>query len=376
MFQGMNFAPAQLPPELARVREEVRDFLNQEKDWVPNSDFNAGACPDFSKRFAAKGWIGMTWPKAYGGGERSFLERYVVTEELLAAGAPVGCHWIADRQSGPLLLRFGTEAQKAQFLPEIAAGNHFYSIGMSEPDTGSDLASIRTSAVAVEGGWKLNGSKIWTSNAHLNHYLVALVRTSPPSERRHAGMSQFIVPLQAEGVTIRGIENLAGEQDFNQIFFDDVFIPDDHVVGEPGNGWAQVMSELAYERSGPERFLSAFRVLVEIGKSIAPDPTEAQIRLYGQMVSHLVVLRRMSISIASLLEAGEMPDNEAALIKDLGNSYERWVPEMIRLQQPDQVSEGFAQALNDCVLHAPSFTLRGGTREILRGMIARGLGLR
>ena len=376
MFQGMNFAPAQLPPELARVREEVRDFLNQEKDWLPNSDFNAGACPDFSKRFAAKGWIGMTWPKAYGGGERSFLERYVVTEELLAAGAPVGCHWIADRQSGPLLLRFGTEAQKAQFLPEIAAGNHFYSIGMSEPDTGSDLASIRTSAVAVEGGWKLNGSKIWTSNAHLNHYLVALVRTSPPSERRHAGMSQFIVPLQAEGVTIRGIENLAGEQDFNQIFFDDVFIPDDHVVGEPGNGWAQVMSELAYERSGPERFLSAFRVLVEFGKSIAPDPTEAQIRLYGQMVSHLVVLRRMSISIASLLEAGEMPDNEAALIKDLGNSYERWVPEMIRLQQPDQVSEGFAQALNDCVLHAPSFTLRGGTREILRGMIARGLGLR
>lgn len=376
MFQGMNFAPAQLPPELARVREEVRDFLNQEKDWLPNSDFNAGACPDFSKRFAAKGWIGMTWPKTYGGGERSFLERYVVTEELLAAGAPVGCHWIADRQSGPLLLRFGTEAQKAQFLPEIAAGNHFYSIGMSEPDTGSDLASIRTSAVAVEGGWKLNGSKIWTSNAHLNHYLVALVRTSPPSEQRHAGMSQFIVPLQAEGVTIRGIENLAGEQDFNQIFFDDVFIPDDHVVGEPGNGWAQVMSELAYERSGPERFLSAFRVLVEFGKSIAPDPTEAQIRLYGQMVSHLVVLRRMSISIASLLEAGEMPDNEAALIKDLGNSYERWVPEMIRLQQPDQVSEGFAQALNDCVLHAPSFTLRGGTREILRGMIARGLGLR
>ena len=376
MFQGMNFAPAQLPPELARVREEVRDFLNQEREWVPNSDFNAGACPDFSKRFAATGWIGMTSPKAYGGRERSFLERYVVTEELLAAGAPVGCHWIADRQSGPLLLRFGTEAQKARFLPEIAAGNHFYSIGMSEPDTGSDLASIRTSAVAVEGGWKLNGSKIWTSNAHLNHYLVALVRTSPPSEQRHAGMSQFIVPLQAEGVTIRGIQNLAGEQDFNQIFFDDVFIPDDHVVGEPGNGWAQVMSELAYERSGPERFLSAFRVLVEFGKSIAPDPTEAQTRLYGQMVAHLVVLRRMSISIASLLEAGEMPDNEAALIKDLGNSYERWVPEMIRLQQPGQVPEGLAQALNDCILHAPSFTLRGGTREILRGMIARGLGLR
>ncbi|MDB4567814.1 acyl-CoA dehydrogenase family protein [Pseudomonadales bacterium] len=376
MFQGMNFAPAQLPGELEALRTEVREFLNAETDWHPNSDFNAGASPEFSKRFAAKGWIGMTWPKEYGGGGRSFLERYVVTEELLAAGAPVGCHWIADRQSGPLLLKFGTEAQKQAFLPGIISGESFYSIGMSEPDTGSDLASIRTSAVQVPGGWCLNGSKIWTSNAHLNHFMVTLVRTAPATENRHEGMSQFIVPIHADGVTVRGIDNLAGEQDFNQIFFDDVFVPDDHVVGEAGNGWAQVMSELAYERSGPERFLSAFRVLAEFGKSLQNDATESQARLYGQLVSHLVVLRRMSISIASLLENGLMPDTEAALIKDLGNSYERLVPEVVRLYLPGQVPKGLAQALEECVLHAPSFTLRGGTREILRGMIARGLGLR
>lgn len=376
MFQGMNFAPAQLPGELEALRAEVREFLNAETDWHPNSDFNAGASPEFSKRFAAKGWIGMTWPKEYGGGGRSFLERYVVTEELLAAGAPVGCHWIADRQSGPLLLKFGTEAQKQAFLPGIISGESFYSIGMSEPDTGSDLASIRTSAVQVPGGWCLNGSKIWTSNAHLNHFMVTLVRTAPATENRHEGMSQFIVPIHADGVTVRGIDNLAGEQDFNQIFFDDVFVPDDHVVGEAGNGWAQVMSELAYERSGPERFLSAFRVLAEFGKSLQNGATESQARLYGQLVSHLVVLRRMSISIASLLENGLMPDTEAALIKDLGNSYERLVPEVVRLYLPGQVPKGLAQALEECVLHAPSFTLRGGTREILRGMIARGLGLR
>ncbi|MDA8627360.1 acyl-CoA dehydrogenase family protein [Pseudomonadales bacterium] len=376
MFQGMNFAPAQLPGELEALRAEVREFLNAETDWHPNSDFNAGASPEFSKRFAAKGWIGMTWPKEYGGGGRSFLERYVVTEELLAAGAPVGCHWIADRQSGPLLLKFGTEAQKQAFLPGIISGDSFYSIGMSEPDTGSDLASIRTSAVQVPGGWCLNGSKIWTSNAHLNHFMVTLVRTAPATENRHEGMSQFIVPIHADGVTVRGIDNLAGEQDFNQIFFDDVFVPDDHVVGEAGNGWAQVMSELAYERSGPERFLSAFRVLAEFGKSLQNDATESQARLYGQLVAHLVVLRRMSISIASLLENGLMPDTEAALIKDLGNSYERLVPEVVRLYLPGQVPKGLAQALEECVLHAPSFTLRGGTREILRGMIARGLGLR
>ncbi|MBT6792738.1 MAG: acyl-CoA dehydrogenase, partial [Gammaproteobacteria bacterium] len=356
MFQGMNFAPAQLPGELEALRAEVREFLNAETDWHPNSDFNAGASPEFSKRFAAKGWIGMTWPKEYGGGGRSFLERYVVTEELLAAGAPVGCHWIADRQSGPLLLKFGTEAQKQAFLPGIISGESFYSIGMSEPDTGSDLASIRTSAVQVPGGWCLNGSKIWTSNAHLNHFMVTLVRTAPATENRHEGMSQFIVPIHADGVTVRGIDNLAGEQDFNQIFFDDVFVPDDHVVGEAGNGWAQVMSELAYERSGPERFLSAFRVLAEFGKSLQNDATESQARLYGQLVSHLVVLRRMSISIASLLENGLMPDTEAALIKDLGNSYERLVPEVVRLYLPGQVPKGLAQALEECVLHAPSFT--------------------
>ena len=206
--------------------------------------------------------------------------------------------------------------------------------------------------------------------------MVTLVRTAPATENRHEGMSQFIVPIHADGVTVRGIDNLAGEQDFNQIFFDDVFVPDDHVVGEAGNGWAQVMSELAYERSGPERFLSAFRVLAEFGKSLQNDATESQARLYGQLVSHLVVLRRMSISIASLLENGLMPDTEAALIKDLGNSYERLVPEVVRLYLPGQVPKGLAQALEECVLHAPSFTLRGGTREILRGMIARGLGLR
>jgi acyl-CoA dehydrogenase len=376
MFQGMNFEPATLPGEFDGLRQEVRSFLAEETDWSPNSDFNTGASPDFSRRLAKKGWIGMTWPKVYGGGERSFLERYIVTEELLAAGAPVGCHWIADRQSGPLLLKFGTEAQKAEFLPKIVAGDIFFSIGMSEPDSGSDLASIRTHADRVDGGWRLNGSKIWTSGAHHNHYMVTLVRTEPPGENRHAGMSQFIVPIRADGVTVRGIENLAGESDFNQIFFDDVFIPDELVVGEPGNGWAQVMSELAYERSGPERFLSAFRVLLEYGRSIKSDANPEQTALYGRLIAHLMVLRRMSVSVANLLQQGVMPNTEAALIKELGNAYERLVPEAIRLYPPKHPSPDYARVLNECILHAPSFTLRGGTREILRGMIARGLGLR
>lgn len=377
MFQGLTFEPSQLPPEAEAIRQDVRDFLAREldADTLPNSDFNAGDSAEFSRKLAGQGWIGMTWPEEYGGAGKSFLERYVVTEELLAAGAPVGCHWIADRQSGPLLLKFGTEEQRQKFLPKIISGDYFFSIGMSEPDSGSDLASIRTSATKTEGGWILNGSKIWTSYAHTNHFMVTLVRTEPPSENRHAGMSQLIVDLNDPAVKVSGIRNLAGEEDFNQVFFDDVFIPDDMLVGTPGNGWEQVISELGYERSGPERFLSAFRVIVEYARELEGGASDAQLALLGRLMSHLVTLRRMSVSVACMLEEGKTPITEAALIKDVGNSYERLVPELIRLAVTNP-SPRFMATLHECVLHAPSFTLRGGTREILKGVIARGLGLR
>ena len=378
MFQGLRFEPVTLPAGSGELRAEVRAFVEAElsDDYLRNADFNAGDSAQFSRKLGQRGWIGMTWPVEYGGQARSFLDRYVVTEELLAAGAPVGAHWIADRQSGTQLLKFGTHAQRLNYLPRIANGECFFSIGMSEPDTGSDLASIRTSAVRVDGGWCLNGSKIWSSGAHMNHYMITLVRTEPASSNRHAGLSQFIVDLHDPQVTIKGIVNLAGDSDFNQVFFDDVFVPDESVIGRPGNGWEQVVSELGYERSGPERFLSAFRVLVEFVREVGDQPTFEQQALIGRLVASLVTLRRMSISVAGMLEAGKTPITEAALIKDLGNTYERLVPELIRVLAPQQTSQRFKNTLNQCILHAPSFTLRGGTREILRGVIARGLGLR
>ncbi len=378
MFQGLTFEPFQLPQEAEALRAEVRDFLagSLDPDILPNSVFNAGDSAEFSKSLGGRGWIGMTWPKQYGGAERSFLERYVVTEEMLAAGAPVGRHWIADRQTGPLLLKFGNEEQRQEFLPKIVSGDCYFSIGMSEPDTGSDLASIRTSATKVDGGWLVNGSKIWTSFAHTNHYMVTLVRTEPPSENRHAGMSQLIIDLNDPNVEITGIKNLSGEEDFNQVFFDDLFVADECLVGQAGNGWEQVISELGYERSGPERFLSAFRVIVEFVREIEGDASPDQAALLGRLIAHLVTLRRMSISVAGMLEAGQTPITEAALIKDLGNSYERMVPEIVRCAMDRHPSKRFLATLNECILHAPSFTLRGGTREILKGVIARGLGLR
>ena len=314
---------------------------------------------------------------AYGGGERSFFERYVVTEELLAAGAPVSAHWIADRQSGPLLLRFGSEEQRRRYLPTIARGECFFSIGMSEPNSGSDLASVRTRARQADGGWVVNGAKIWTTDVHRNHFIIALVRTEPPSDDRHAGLSQLVIDLKAEGVAVRPIRNIAGEQDFNEVAFTDCFVPDAAVVGEPGNGWAQVTSELGYERSGPERFLSAFRVFVEFVYTIGRQPSREQAMLVGRLASHLMTLRKMSISVAGMLQNGASPTVESALVKSLGNDFEKLLPELVRLQL-DRLEAGYAleRSLRQTLLHAPSFTLRGGTREILRGVIARGLGLR
>jgi len=303
-----------------------------------------------------------------------------VVEEMLAAGAPGGAHWIADRQSGPQILRHGSERARQEILPRIARGECFFGIGMSEPDSGSDLAAVRTRAEKVPGGWRINGTKIWTTNAHQVHYLIVLVRTASAGERRQDGLTQMIVDTAAPGVTIRPILDLSGHREFNEVHFSDCFVADDMLVGDPGDGWAMVTSELAFERSGPDRFLSAYRLLAALVDEVGTTPDAAQAAQVGRMVAHLITLRSMSASVATLLEKGDNPQVEAALIKDLGTTFEREIPELARLlvdTAADRDAVGaFPQALARVTLSAPSFTLRGGTREILRGVIARGLGLR
>src|SRR4051812_28233358 len=380
MTTPFRFDPVELPAECEALREEVRGFIAQELKagyWTPNSDFGSHRDAGFSRRLGARGWIGITWPERYGGGEKSFLERYVVTEELLAAGAPVGCHWIADRQSGPLLLRYGTEPQREEFLPGITKGEIFFAIGMSEPDSGSDLASIRTRATPVCGGYEVTGAKVWTSYAHESHYAITLVRTggSQPADR-HRGLSQLILDLKTKGVSIRPIRNLAGEHDFNEMVLDRVFVPSEMLVGQEGEGWHQVTSELAFERSGPERFLSSHQVMRGLVGEAGAEPAPEMAKALGTMAAELWTLRQMSLSVAGMLQAGETPNLEAALVKDLGYAFERAVPERTRLLAPRRAAERFDAALAQSILYAPSWTLRGGTREILRGIIARGLGLR
>lgn len=382
-MRAFRFESLTLPPEADEMRRKVRGFLKEERDngrYAAHRTSWSTFDPEFSKRAAKAGFIGMTWPKRYGGAEYSNLQRFVVTEEMLAAGAPGGAHWIADRQSGPQILKHGSERARTLILPKIAAGECYFGIGMSEPDSGSDLAAARTKADKVEGGWVINGTKIWTSNAHRVHYLIVLARTEPPSENRHAGLSQFMVDTGSEGIEIRPIMNLSGGHEFNEVFFKNCFVPDDMMIGKPGEGWTRVTGELAFERAGPDRFMSDIRLLVELVDKIGREPNERQAVEIGRLAAHFATLRRMSSSIAGLLERGESPVTEAALVKDVGTAFEREVPEMVRKLLPTEPSldddDEYSQAMAHVVLHAPSFTIRGGTPEILRGMIARGLGLR
>ncbi|HXH84521.1 MAG TPA: acyl-CoA dehydrogenase family protein [Candidatus Tectomicrobia bacterium] len=378
-----HFALRDLPPEAESLREEVRAFLREhlaDRPAARRARSWGGRDPEFSRKVGARGWIGMTWPKRYGGHERSFLERYVVLEEMLAAGAPVGAHWVADRQSGPLLLRFGTEAQRERFLPPITRGELSFAIGMSEPDSGSDLASIRTRAVRTDGGYVVNGTKVWTSNAHQSDYAIALFRTTVVPDRKHEGLSQFLVDLRSPGITIRPIVDLAGKHHFNEVVFQDVFVPEDMRVGAEGDGWKQVTTELAFERSGPERYLSSIALIFALIQHVGSDPGPREAEAIGRLVAHLATLRQMSLSVAGMLQAGENPNLEAAVVKDVGTTFEQSVPEIVHALldvEPTIDSESdLQQTLGYLVQNAPSFSLRGGTREVLRGIIARGLGLR
>jgi acyl-CoA dehydrogenase len=375
MAQPVSRTVASLPPapslpdEMA-LRRQVRAFLAA-TPFRPRVDpmidgFDAG----FSAALGARGYVGMTIPREYGGHGRTPLERFVVIEELLAAGAPVSAHWTADRQVAPNLLAFGNEALKRRYLPAIAAGTCFFAIGLSEPDSGSDLASIRTRAAKADGGWLLTGTKVWTSVAHHAHAIVVLARTSDAADGdRHGGLSQLVVPLPSEGVTVRPIMSMAGDAHFNEVVFSGAFVPDEMLLGTEGRGWQQATAELAYERSGPDRLLNTFGL---IAHTSGPER--------GALLGRLWALRQASMAVNAAIARGAPPDVQAVMVKDLGTQFENEVLETALAQcdtEPElDGADPVAAALARAQVQAPTFTVRGGTTEILRGIVARGLGIR
>ena len=390
MFQQVDFSALELPAPARKLQHEVREFLRAEiaaqafQPHLGHTEFNA----EFTRKVAARGWIGMTWPKRYGGQERSYLERFVVTEEMLAVAAPCAAHWFGDRQTGPSLLRYGSEEQKQRFLPAIARGEYSFALGMSEPNSGSDLASVKTRAERVPNGWRVTGQKVWTSWAHRAHAFFVLCRTTPAAGDRHEGLSQLIVELDAPGVTIRPIRFLDGRHTFNEVFLDNVFVPDAGVVGAIGQGWKQVTSELALERSGPERYMTTFPLFTELMRRLGAGPDARALEMAGKLAARLWSLRRMSLAIAMTLDPG--PDGaegapravvdlatEAALVKDMGTFFEREIIDAARLlfvvEPTPDATDTFERYLAETIVCSPVSTIRGGTTQVLRSVIARKL---
>jgi len=378
---ALLFSPADLTDEELELQGEVRAFLAEE---LPRGTFKPGlgmgAPRDraFSAKLGERGWLGMALPVRYGGHDRSAVDRFVVSEELLRWGAPVGHHWVADRQTGPVINRFGSEEQKQRFLPAICRGEVSFAIGMSEPEAGSDLAAVRTRAARADGGWLVSGTKVWTSGAHESDWFVVLCRTGEAAEDRHAGLSQLIVDLRSEGLTIRPIPFLSGHRDFNEVALEEVFVPDELVLGEIGGGWAQNTSELAHERGGPERWLSTYLLLEELMRSRPElfDSEPAQ-RALGGAVASLWAMRRLSLSVARMIDSGEAPAVQSALVKEMATRFEQdlltAIHELLALEPARPADSAFEEMLFEAILSAPSFTIRGGTNEILRSVAAKGL---
>lgn len=356
-------------PTLSELRQEVRELCRSWRAdgryrprpdaWLRSFDL------DFTKELAERGWLGMTWPRSVGGGEQSNLARLVVTEELLRAGAPVAAHWIGDRQIGPSILRHGTPRLQQEILPGIAAGDFVFCLGMSEPDAGSDLAAVRTTATRVAGGWRVDGRKIWTSQAHRATHAYLLARTEK-SEVKHAGLTEFVLDMSDPGVSVSPIVDMAGSHHFNEVVFENVFVPEGRVIGTEGNAWRQVTEQLAYERGGPERVLSTYPVLEELLRS----DDEGLLAEIGELVARLATLRALCVQVAEALDAGQAPVQAAATLKYLGTNFERDVLECAR-RATDSGLVPPESTLGEAILAAPGFSIRGGSSEVLLSILAK-----
>lgn len=360
--------------EQLALRAEVADFLAAERAaglFTPQVDaWITGFDREFTKKMAARGWIGLTWPTSYGGGGRSYVDRLCVTELLLAAGAPLAAHWFGDRQMGPQVLAHGTEAQKERYLPEILAGEATYCIGMSEPQAGSDLAAVRTRAQRSESGWRVTGHKVWTSLAHHSDYIYLLARTDPASER-HEGLSELIVPLRSAGITISPIHDMSGAHHFNEVFFEEVEVPPDALIGTEGGGWRQITGQLGYERAGLERFMSVWALFDAMRAAAGAD--ERRQEELGALEAAARVARLLVFRAAAVADSGRPPDHEAAMAKVFATDIEQRMVEVASqwAGRAARTADAFGGHLLPAWLTAPSFSIRGGTNEVLRGIIAR-----
>ncbi len=384
--------------EQNELRRQVREFVESEVAAgtfeVTSKAIVAEVSKSFSRKMAQRGWIGINWPKEYGGQGKGQVDKMIMLEEMYRYQAPTGYHFMAERQIGPALMKFGTEEQKKEFLPRIvkAEDGAMFCLLFSEPDAGSDLAAVATTAGKEGDFYIVNGQKVWTSEGHLSDYGWLLAKTSfDESIPKHQTCSEFIIDMKAPGVTIRPLINIAGEHSFNEVFFDNVKIPATSLVGKEGDGFKQIMAQVDYERSGIERLLQNYPVYTALRKYIAEmTPEDRHSDYYGwikdvmaQLEIEFNVGRLMCYNTAWIIDQGKKPTSQAAISKAFCTRYEQKLNDTaMKIMGPSSTirkgSETLSPAIDvaACYLWGPSYTLQGGSMEVLKNIIAqRGLGL-
>jgi alkylation response protein AidB-like acyl-CoA dehydrogenase len=343
--------------------EAVARYGRSNDSWIN------GYSKDFSRELAAHGWIGMTWPdNPYSGAARPAIDRLIVGEEMIKAGAPIAASWFADRQMGPALLSYGTVDQQEAFLPGIVAGESTWCIGMSEPNSGSDLASLTTSARRDGDHWEINGQKIWTSFGEVADYCYLICRTSsegPP----HAGISEIIVAMNTPGIEVRPIKDMTTNRHFCEVFFTDVRVPVANLVGVEGNAFKQTMRQLEHERGGIDRLVSNYALY-----TLARERADTADPIVRQELASLEIGYRLGRILVVREVLHQAPAGFSAATKCFCTEHEQRVAEFVARTLGaeatlwDNVTRGLA--------YGPGYTIMGGTSNIMRNILGeRVLGL-
>ncbi len=380
-------------------RQEIRDFLEETlpEDWDPlgrtgqSAEESHAFTRQMSRTLAEKGWLTLAWPKEYGGQARSIMEQVIYNEEMSYRNVPGtelgtgAISWV-----GPVLMLAGTEEQKSEHLPPIARGERLWCTLYSEPGSGSDLASLQTSAVRDGDDYVINGQKIWTSSAHIADWGWLAARTNPDAPK-HRGISIFMLDMKSPGVSVRPIENMAGGRDFNEVYFDDVRVPSGNLVGQEDRGWYTLAVALDFERSGVGYSAGARRTLEAMvkyakrnernGKPLSEDPNVR--RKLSRRFIETEVSRWLAYKVAWMQSRDMVPNAEASMSKMYGTELTQRVARtgMEILGMAGQISQGSKWApleghIQQLYLSSVSSTIAAGTSEIQRNIIAqRGLGL-
>jgi alkylation response protein AidB-like acyl-CoA dehydrogenase len=371
-------------PELLALAEEARQVGRQaaEGRWFHEDSWIAQTDRQFAKELAARGWLGMTWPTEWGGGGRSALERFVVFEELITEGAPIAGSWFADRQMGPTLLQYGTDEQRERWLPGIIAGESMWCIGMSEPDAGSDVASLRTNAVrdgsaSGDGDWIVNGQKIWNSGGAVSEWCYLVARTDPDAPK-HKGLSEFIVDMTSPGITVKPIRDMTDDEHFCEIYFDDVRVPAANLVGELNGSFGQLMRQMEHERGGIDRLVSNKRLYLDcLAVADTDDP------LVRQEIAEIEAAYRIGRLLVLRETLQQAPRGFSAATKTFGTEFEIRVAEFCgrvlgagaTITDPAE-EHRLRRRVARNICYAPGYTIMGGTTQILRNILGeRVLGL-